>query len=141
MQLMQNTARWRSDWFWCINRHSWANSYLDPMVNKNWCNLGDQFWFKNLHASSEWKTVIWNVFEIENLNANSKDLGSTAGRWYPKNLHYYSDVKAWNEAIDKITPNNITFNFIFQFNQVCIEFEFDLTRTSFFPSYIQCAYF
>ena len=32
------------------------------------------------------------------------------------------------KQLKKITPNNITFNFIFQFNPVCIEF--DLTRTS-----------
>lgn len=40
---MQNTARWRSDWFCYINRSSWANTCLDLPVNKKWCDLDGRF--------------------------------------------------------------------------------------------------
>jgi hypothetical protein len=50
---MENTARWRSDWFWYINGSFWSHNYSDSLVNKNWSDLEGWFWYINLHSSSE----------------------------------------------------------------------------------------
>ena len=58
---MQNTVRWRSDWFWYICQRSWRNNYLEPLVKQKWCKFlpaqyeccySSQYWYHRIFRPS-----------------------------------------------------------------------------------------
>ena len=54
VRLMQNTVRWRSDWFWYTCRRSWRNNYLDG----NWYDLEGRFGYIN-RSEFGWGTKVY----------------------------------------------------------------------------------
>ena len=62
----------------------------------------------------QWKTV----FENGKPKCEFKRIRPQYGGWYPKNLRYFSDVKAWNEAIEKNHAQYLTSLSISSFNSI-----------------------
>ena len=62
----------------------------------------------------QWKTV----FKNRKPKCEFKRIRPQCGGWYPKNLRYYSDVKAWNDAIEKNHAQYLTSLSISSFNSI-----------------------